>query len=179
MIWIGGVGDSLLKYDKKTRSGVPVRLTAEPSWTFITDLLLSQAGTMVAAAFNLPLFHINTYTDEVSPLELSEEERAACIRRSVLIPNCLFRDSAGDLWIGTIANGLILHSKKDNRTATVTGLPCQDVCSIQEDRQGNVWVSTMNGLGRFDRTTSQFFNYYTADGIGGNQFSDRDRKSVV
>ncbi len=173
MIWIGGVGNSLLKYDKKTRKSVPIQLTAESGWTFTTDLLLSQAGTLVAASFNLPLFHINTYSDEVTPLELSEEERAACIRRSVLIPNCLFRDSAGDLWIGTVANGLILHSKKDGRTAPVTGLPCQDVCSIQEDRQGNVWVSTMNGLGRFDRTTGQFFNYYTADGIGGNQFSDR------
>ena len=173
MIWIGGVGDSLLRYDKKTRSGVPVRLTAEPGWTFITDLLLSQAGTMVAAAFNLPLFHINTYTDEVSPLELSEEERAACIRRSVLIPNCLFRDSAGDLWIGTVANGLLLHSRKGGTTAPVADLPCLDVCSIQEDRQGNVWVSTMNGLGKFDRTTGQILSYFTEDGIGGNQFSDR------
>ena len=173
MLWIGGIGNSLLKYDKKTHSGIPVQLTGDQGWYFTTDLLLSQAGTLVAASFNLPLFHINTYTDEVTPLELSEEERAACIRRSVLIPNCLFRDGAGDLWIGTVANGLLLHDHKKGITLPMTGLPCQDVCAVQEDRQGNVWVSTMNGLGKYDRTTGQFFNYYTADGIGGNQFSDR------
>ena len=31
----------------------------------------------------------------------------------------------------------------------------------------------MNGLGKYDRTVGEFVNYYGADGIGGNQFSDR------
>ena len=31
----------------------------------------------------------------------------------------------------------------------------------------------MNGLGKYDRTTGAFVNYFEEDGIGGNQFSDR------
>ena len=99
--------------------------------------------------------------------------QAAIIRRSVLVSTDLFLDSSGDLWLGTVANGLIRHSRKDNTTSPVDGAPCPDICSIEEDRQGNIWVATMNGLGKYDRTVGAFVNYFEADGIGGNQFSER------
>ena len=172
-VWIGGVGPSLLKVDRTTGQSATVSLTETPGWTFITDLDMPEPDRMVVGAFNQPLFQVNTYTDEVTPLELSEAEQADCIRRSVFVPNRLFRDSSGDLWIATVANGLLRHDRKSGVTAPVEGVPCQDICSIEEDRQGNIWVSTMNGLGKYDRTVDRFVNYFEADGIGGNQFSDR------
>jgi signal transduction histidine kinase/DNA-binding response OmpR family regulator len=104
---------------------------------------------------------------------MTDEEQAAIIRRSVLVSTDLFLDSSGDLWLGTVANGLIRHSRKDNTTSPVDGAPCPDICSIEEDRQGNIWVATMNGLGKYDRTVGAFVNYSEADGIGGDQFSER------
>ena len=172
-IWIGGSVTTLLCYDKKDRSRKFVPLTDPIQGNFIQDLCITEPGRMVAALSGLPLYEINTYTDEVIALELTEEERAACVRRSILIGTSLLRDSSGDLWAGTTANGLIRHFKKENTTVPVDGGPCPDICSIEEDRQGNIWVSTMNGLGKYDRTVGKFVNYFEADGIGGNQFSDR------
>jgi len=172
-IWIGGSITTLLCYDKTDRSRKPVPLTDPVQGNFIQDLCVTEPGRMVAALAGLPLYEINTYTDEVIALALTDEERAACVRRSILIGTSLLRDSSGDLWAGTTANGLIRHFKKENTTAPVEGAPCPDICAIEEDRQGNIWVSTMNGLGKYDRTVGKFVNYFEADGIGGNQFSDR------
>ncbi|MBR5255976.1 MAG: hybrid sensor histidine kinase/response regulator, partial [Bacteroidales bacterium] len=172
-IWIGGSITTLLCYDKTDRSRKFVPLTDPVQGNFVQDLCLSEPGRLVAALSGLPLYEINTYTDEVIALELTEEERAACVKRSILIGTSLLKDSSGDLWAGTTANGLIRHFKKENTTAPVEGAPCPDICSIEEDRQGNIWVSTMNGLGKYDRTIGKFVNYFEADGIGGNQFTDR------
>ena len=172
-IWIGGSITTLLCYDKTDRSRKFVPLTDPVQGNFVQDLCLSEPGRLVAALSGLPLYEINTYTDEVIALELTEEERAACVKRSILIGTSLLKDSSGDLWAGTTANGLIRHFKKENATAPVEGAPCPDICSIEEDRQGNIWVSTMNGLGKYDRTIGKFVNYFEADGIGGNQFTDR------
>ena len=128
---------------------------------------------MLVSAFGLPLLQLNTNSGEVQPLPLKPEEMEACIQRSALYPNALFRDSGGDLWVGSIASGLLRHSRQRNVTEPVPGTPCTDICAILEDRQGNIWVSTLYGLGKYDRTIGEFINYYEADGIGGNQFSDR------
>ena len=172
-IWVGGTVSTLLCYDKTDRSRKYVNLTEQPQATYVQDLCVSEPGRMIVAASDLQPVQINTYTDEVEALELSEAERSACVRRSILITTALLKDSSGDIWIGTTANGLLRHTRKDESTAPVEGEPCPDICSIEEDRQGNIWVSTMNGLGKYDRTVGQFVNYFEADGIGGNQFSQR------
>ncbi|MBQ3765741.1 MAG: response regulator [Bacteroidales bacterium] len=172
-IWIGGTVSTLLCYDKSDRSKKYVPLTEQLQTTYVRDLCISDHGYLIAAVSEMPLQRIDTNTDEVETLNLPDKERAVCIRRSVLTSTALLKDSAGDLWVGTTANGLLRHSRKDDATAPVDGVPCMDISSIEEDRQGNIWVSTMNGLGKYDRTVNRFVNYYEADGIGGNQFSHR------
>ena len=172
-VWIGGMGPELLVYDKKTRQTKSLPAGSNGQWTFVTHLLPAEPGKILVCAFNMPLLAINNYTDEITELPLSPEEETACIRRSVRIPNCLFKDSAGDVWLGTITNGL-MHRKGDSgETTSIQGISCEDIASIQEDKQGNIWVSTLNGLGKWDRTLNRFVNYFREDGIGGNQFSDR------
>jgi signal transduction histidine kinase/ligand-binding sensor domain-containing protein len=62
----------------------------------------------------------------------------------------LLRDRDGGLWIGTSDRGVI-HSHQ--RTADVfgpaAGLSGIDVATLFEDREGDIWVSTVNGLDRF------------------------------
>ena len=172
-IWVGGNTTELARYDKATRSVTNFAYTEQADWPFVSDLMLAEPGRMLVAANGTSLVSINTNTGLVTPVTLTEAEKEACLKHPILIPNVLFRDSGGDLWVGTIANGLLRHDYQQNRSEPVPGAPCADICAIQEDRQGNIWVSTMNGLGRYDRTVNEFVNYFGADGIGGNQFSDR------
>ncbi|MBV8436734.1 MAG: hypothetical protein JOY95_04405, partial [Silvibacterium sp.] len=65
-------------------------------------------------------------------------------------PQRLFRSSDGSLWIGTADRGLIhVHQGRADWFAQTDGLSGNDVMNIFEDREGNVWVSTANGLDRF------------------------------
>ena len=172
-IWAAGQGSFLLRYDKATREVSPVTVWTDPTPSFVTDLEMSEQGWLLISSTNRALTRLNTFTEEVEILELTDEEQQACLRFSTLRINRLLKDSAGDLWSATTANGLLRHSKKDGITLPVEGTPCLDICSIEEDRQGNIWVSTMNGLGKYDRTVGKFVNYFEEDGIGGNQFSER------
>ena len=172
-IWAGGQSNYLVRYDKASREVTNVPVWSDQTFSFVTDLEISNQGWLLIASSNRMLTRLNTFTGEVEELELTDAEKKSCLRLSTLRINRLLRDSAADLWVATMANGLLHHSRKEEVTTPAEGAPCPDICSIEEDRQGNIWVSTMNGLGKYDRTVSKFVNYFEEDGIGGNQFSER------
>lgn len=172
-IWIGGFGQQLIHYDKQKRLSSTVTIPPEGGWTFVTDMLLSEPGQLLVASFGQPVVSVNCYSEEAKVTNVPTEDLEQFVRRSTLIPNKLYKDSTGDIWVGTVANGLILHLKDSLHPRIIEDVPCLDIASIQEDRQGNVWVSTQYGLGKYDRTVGRMVSYTEEDGIGGNQFSDR------
>lgn len=151
------------------------RLKLFDGFTFISDLTMIDNRQMIVAAFYQPLKKIDIESLKVSPVDIPEEDWNSCIRRSVFIPTDLYKDMYGNLWIGTVSNGLICYSPEAGRVSSISGITCLDISGIEEDAQGNLWISTQYGLSKWDRTIEGgiFTNYYTADGIGGNQFYDR------
>ncbi len=172
-LWIGGFSGELIRYDKRDGSRQTVSVVKPGEWTFVTDLLLEEAGRLLVPRFGMAPAIVNTYTLEYTNRDVSIFDKKATIHRSVVIPNRILKDSGGNIWVGTLANGLLLDEKGEGRMRAVEGLPCPDVCSIEEDHQGNIWVSTMNGLAKYDRTVGHFVSYMEADGIAGDQFNDR------
>lgn len=85
----------------------------------------------------------------------------------------LFEDSKGQLFVGTSA-GLCLFNR-DNKTFTTLPVSKKLASSIingmQEDRNGNWWISTSFGLSRVDPATGQVINYDKSDGLQGNEFN--------
>ena len=171
-IWISGYSDELVRYDKNTRTQERFHLPSD-QWTFVPTLLQVAPGRMLAASFANPMCEVFTNSGEMQFIRMPDEEWRHNIRHGVIIPTSLFRDSAGDIWLGTVGNGL-LHRERDTQlTRPIEGLPCPDICAIQEDHQGNVWISTMYGLARYDRTVGTVTSFFESDGLGGNQFYDR------
>lgn len=171
-LWVGTLSHQFyaMRQDEKTLT--PVQ-TFPQMGTFIPGILPLSNGKIWVASFMNPIKQVNpdTWRNEDNPF--GEEEWKACIRRSVFIPTALVKDSREDIWIGTVSNGLLHYSPANGKLRTVEGTPCLDISSIEEDAQGNIWVGTQYGLGKYDRTIEKFTNYYAADGIGGNQFYDR------
>jgi ligand-binding sensor domain-containing protein/signal transduction histidine kinase len=79
----------------------------------------------------------------------------------------LLRDRDGSLWIGTQDRGIVhLHQERTEVFGSSDGLSGESVNSIFEDREGNIWVATVNGLDRFRDFAIVSFN--RNEGLSGS-----------
>lgn len=79
-----------------------------------------------------------------------------------------------EMWIATEGGGLLLlntSSRKLIRYTEAEGLPNNAVLNVLRDDEGMIWLSTFNGLSKFNPTTKKFQNFYASDGLQSNQFS--------
>jgi signal transduction histidine kinase/ligand-binding sensor domain-containing protein/DNA-binding response OmpR family regulator len=87
----------------------------------------------------------------------------------------VYEDKQGDFWVATEGGGLILFDRRQNKIAarytTEDGLCNNSILNMLEDESGNLWMSTLNGLSRFDARQKSFKNYYYNDGLQSNQFN--------
>jgi diguanylate cyclase (GGDEF)-like protein len=89
----------------------------------------------------------------------------------------LHLDTAGRLWVGTRGAGLAQLESRTGGTATFRHLSQRDglandvVYGILPDGDGHLWLSTNNGLSRFDPRSDKFKNYDVSDGLQSNEFN--------
>lgn len=82
----------------------------------------------------------------------------------------------GALWIGSNGYGFYKASPTENEEysfysfTTENGLVNNSVRCISEDKEGYLWITTTNGLSRFNPNNNSFFNYTWKDGLLSNQF---------
>jgi len=83
-------------------------------------------------------------------------------------------DSQGRYWIATMDRGLALYSSTEGPVkyfGTNEGLPNNQALCIEEDNSHCLWISTSNGLSKFNPITRSFQNYTSKDGLRNNQFT--------
>ena len=85
------------------------------------------------------------------------------VMQSPLLPEdgvpSLARDAAGNLWVGTVNNGLVRLGKSGaERFTSVRGLPNNRVAALLLDREGSVWVGTNAGLLRLSDASFSTWN---------------------
>ncbi len=85
------------------------------------------------------------------------------------------QDSGGRLWFGTYDNGLICYDTASRTMKKYTGFLSNDIVAVEEDTDGNIWVSSSFGLYRINSNTDGIRTYLRRDGIGGNQFHEKCR----
>ena len=62
----------------------------------------------------------------------------------------MLRDRDGGLWVGPAGRGIVhIHQGRTDVFSESDGLSGDDIYDLFEDREGNIWVSTINGLDRF------------------------------
>lgn len=91
---------------------------------------------------------------------------------------CIYEDSDGSIWIGTMGNGIWKYNKAngafklyvyDQNSDTPSGLRSNSINSIMEDSEGNVWFSTdRGGLSRYDNETDRFETFGLEEGLPDN-----------
>jgi PAS domain S-box-containing protein len=62
----------------------------------------------------------------------------------------MLRDRDGGLWVGPAGRGIVhIHQGRTDVFSESDGLSGDDIYDLFEDREGNIWVATINGLDRF------------------------------
>ncbi len=86
----------------------------------------------------------------------------------------LQEDTQENLWIGTVSDGLYCLPKKDTIFKHFTindGLPGHSILGILEDEIGQIWLSTNNGISKYNPTENSFTNYSYSDGLENIEFN--------
>ena len=87
----------------------------------------------------------------------------------------IFQDSKGNLWFGTIGDGVARYDKKTlTYFSDPEGFYSGSVYAINEDKTGNMWFGTDRGVYKYDGKT--FKNYNQKDGLN---HIDISRKSIL
>lgn len=80
----------------------------------------------------------------------------------------------GTLWLGTFGGGLCRLDRatgRFERWGVRDGLASDSVYAMLEDGDGRLWISTTNGLSRFDPKSRTFRNFDVRDGLQSNEFN--------
>ncbi|TFH00781.1 MAG: response regulator [Calditrichales bacterium] len=80
----------------------------------------------------------------------------------------------GNIWTGTLGNGLIRYSPKtglSHRFSQKNEISSNTINSILEDNNGNLWLSSTDGIIKFNPGLSIFQKLTSADGLQSNIFS--------
>jgi signal transduction histidine kinase/DNA-binding response OmpR family regulator/streptogramin lyase len=83
-------------------------------------------------------------------------------------------DSEKRCWIATTDKGIALYSKSGGAVKYYSerdGLSNNQVLCILEDNNHYLWISTSNGLSKFDTEKEQFRNFTSRDGLRNDQFT--------
>jgi signal transduction histidine kinase/ligand-binding sensor domain-containing protein len=153
MVWVGGVGFGLWRYDPRTQRATCIEPAAAPSTMF-----QDSAGTVWFDQSS----EVHTYNPSTRRMEIVVRLPSRHGRQEAILH--MLRDRKGCLWIGTDRlyrydrslkqHTLFVHDSQNPHSITWGA-----VMGIIEDRSGKVWVSTWNGLNGFDETTQSFTHF--------------------
>ncbi|MEM8930236.1 MAG: two-component regulator propeller domain-containing protein [Acidobacteriota bacterium] len=174
--WVGTIGLGLVHFDREREQ--PVRFfTSDPSdersltESRIYDVLEAEDGRLWVGTLNGGLNRLDPDSGRVERFRHDPDDpRSLNGNRAVL----LHRDRRGQLWVGTQRAGLHRYLGEGRGFEVFTadhGLPGGSVLGILEDDAGHLWLSTFNGLSRFDPANETFVNFSAEDGLQGDSFS--------
>ena len=178
--WVGcrgGMGVSLADGGFYKFGVLPFEKGGFAGWFHAKDIVEDADGSIWIATANCGIIHITGNVQHPETLKYSNYSygNGQLAVNSVL---CLHIDKNDRLWAGTEGGGLYLYDRaKDcftekNRTYNIPG---DMIGSIEEDRQGRLWMGTNTGLVRLsvptaDEARSTVRVYTTADGLQDNFF---------
>ncbi|MEN8250394.1 MAG: two-component regulator propeller domain-containing protein, partial [Bacteroidota bacterium] len=86
-----------------------------------------------------------------------------------------YEDENGYVWVSTYGGGLNRFNPKTEKflrfTEGISDLPNNGVYGVLPDDEGNLWMSSNNGISRFNTNTFEFRNYSVDDGLQSEEFN--------
>ena len=196
-LWVGGNGAGLFKYDREIDQFIPYFDDAEDPNSLINDfvntLLTDQSGNIWIGLWNQDvtaggLIRFNPDTRSVKRFQHEPNSVHSLIDNRI---SAILEDQDGEIWVGTVQNGLHRYNEKSGKFIRILPDPSQPnnlqppssiykdetqswvVNILHQNHNGNYWVGSVDmGLNPNDPIKAQTVDatVYHITGIGLNQF---------
>ncbi|MEZ4828498.1 MAG: two-component regulator propeller domain-containing protein [Bacteroidia bacterium] len=133
---------------------------------FVHIIALGSDSLLLGSQLGLFAFDKITHTYSRKQLGIGKENE---------VVKYILRATDGKIWLGT-QTGLHLYENGKGIIRSFNekhGMSNSFLRGIQEDRQGNLWISSNRGITRFDPKTETFKNYTSGDGLPSDQYVSR------
>jgi len=170
VLWIGTANGGLCTYDRESDSFIHFNYKYDStnilSSTHSSSIyLVDKSGTLWISADDGGLISVNFQNNEFihykhqpnNPNSLSND-----------VVTDVYEDKSGFFWIGTSGGGLNKFDKVNGLFRcylTKDGLPSDNITGVLEDDNGNLWITTNDGLSKFNPQLETFRNYDIEDGL--------------
>ncbi|WP_232361505.1 two-component regulator propeller domain-containing protein [Paraneptunicella aestuarii] len=181
-MWFGTFSDGLFRYHPVTNQFTQFTPESESLFRInhyrVSSLLEDRSGFLWVGFHDGGVNRINPRRTIIESFRHKQDDKYSLNNDIVL---SLYQDQSGRVWIGTMGGGLNLYDKNHHHFIHYKeqdGLPNNVVAGIQDDAKGDLWLSTYNGLARFNPVNETFHHYSVDDGVQNEQFSfwDADMK---
>lgn len=141
----------------------------------IVDMLEDRNHNIWIASSNSGVFTFNNQNEHWQHFQHQRSDSTTITSNSVI---SLFEDREGTMWLGTNGGGLCRYHA-DTQTFSELApqgnlLPNKVICAVEQDTEGNFWISSNAGIFKINPYTKQGFRQFTvADGLQSNQFLSR------
>lgn len=165
-----GTGRGLMRYNKASDSFEDI---PELLGTFVYDIEEDTGGNLWLATYVNGVFRYDINKKKWKNYVHEVADTASLPYNKVL---SIFEDSRRNVWLTTQGGGFcVFHPETESftRYGTKEGFPNDVVYQMVEDEDGALWLTTNNGLVRFDLTAGAVKVYTTANGLPSDQFNYR------
>ncbi|MCQ2608732.1 MAG: SpoIIE family protein phosphatase [Bacteroidales bacterium] len=174
-LWIGTYGGGLCKFEWENCKFTTYDVNKSNFMRNAIWCVMQDSQDMIWAGTNgRGVMSVNPETDEVN---FYEPDRSNPKSLNSEIVYSLLESGNGTFWVGTGGAGISKFNRREKTFESYTqkshGLTNDMVLAIQEDRRGNLWISTCYGISKFAPFAETFTNYNQSDGLQGNSFNER------
>jgi len=157
-----GTNWGLCRYNPATDKFITI--TAISSMTSITDILEDAYGNIWVATSNCGVLCRNVHNGSWIHYSYEKNSSTSITSNSVIT---LFKDSKNRMWFGTNGGGLCYFDSKTKSFINFDQdnliLPNDVIYAIEQDMQGNFWISNNIGLTKINPITKRGIQQYTVD----------------
>ncbi|WP_291528707.1 hybrid sensor histidine kinase/response regulator transcription factor [Bacteroides sp. UBA939] len=132
-------------------------------------------GVLLIGTRPAGLYRYNVRTGEVSVFNSSHSDRKRQIPSNYI--SSILLAKSGDVWVSTYGGGIFQLDKQDGgvlrRVTESDGLMSGDVCKLLEGADGNLWMSSLQGISCYSPVTEEIKNFPFNNGIFLREFTYR------
>ncbi|MEM9917587.1 MAG: two-component regulator propeller domain-containing protein [Bacteroidota bacterium] len=176
-------GVRIFDLKKETFLSCPIptdRAHGKPTGRRVTNVLLDSKNNLwLGTQFGLVLYRnlqadLSDLAARVPELYFHDKKDPSSLVDNTI--TTIVEDAIGRIWISTMT-GLSLVEQTTPRLrfrsfTEADGLANNIIYGVlKEDNSRFFWISTNNGLSRFDTETFSFYNYHASDGLQSNEFN--------